>query len=317
MNRSGRIVFYGTPAIAAASLSRLIVEGFQVVAVVTAPDRPAGRGLKLRISEVKELALAQGLPVLQPEKLKDPDFLDQLRGIAPDLQVVVAFRMLPESVWALPPLGTFNLHASLLPQYRGAAPINWALINGESETGVTTFLIEKEIDTGKILFAEKTPVAPEENAGRLHDRLSEIGARLVCTTAEALFSGKAIPVPQPLGEGLQVLKPAPKLKKEDGLIRWEEDVYAIYNRIRGLTPYPGAYADFVTRTGEVLMLKLLKALPVVDENDTDPGTVKTDGREIFTVAARNGVIRLLTVQPAGRKAMEIGEFLRGYGRLFL
>jgi methionyl-tRNA formyltransferase len=226
--------------------------------------------------------------------------------------------MLPESVWSLSPLGTFNLHASLLPQYRGAAPINWALINGEKETGVTTFFLEKSIDTGNILLAERTEIGRDETAGELHDRLMEIGADLVCRTADTIINGRVRALSQEsLADPGIVLKPAPKLTKEDGLIRWDTDVLSIYNRIRGLSPFPGAFTKLTLADASSFELKIYKARPEQVENVETPGTPVTDGRNCLKISAMNGYIQLLNVQPSGRKAMETGEFLRGYGRIFL
>jgi len=313
-----RIIFFGTPSIAVASLDRLLQKGFNIVSVVTAPDRPAGRGLIIKQPEVKEYALQHGLPVLQPLNLKDPAFQKQLEELQPDLQIVVAFRMLPESVWALPPLGTFNLHASLLPQYRGAAPINWALINGEKETGVTTFFLEKTIDTGNILFSMRTDIGPDETAGGLHDCLMEMGAELVCSTTEAIINNEIQPLPQGVHTGLQgALKPAPKLSREDGMINWDADIISIHNRIRGLSPFPGAYTQLKVSEGTLLDLKLFLSRPEPAENIGVPGTVVSDGRSYLKIAARDGYIQLLKIQPSGRKAMETAEFLRGYGRYFV
>jgi methionyl-tRNA formyltransferase len=318
MNSFPRIVFFGTPSIAVASLERLISKGYPVVGVVTAPDRPSGRGLRVKQPEVKEYAIMHELTILQPSNLKDPGFLAQLSGLSPDLQVVVAFRMLPESVWALPPLGTFNLHASLLPQYRGAAPINWALINGEKETGVTTFFLEKTIDTGNILFSERTPIGPDETAGELHDRLMEMGAELVCRTVDAIIHEQIEPKAQ---EGFSFtagpIKTAPKLVREDGLIHWDADVFSIHNRIRGLSPFPGSYTSLMSPGHAPVDLKVCLVRPELADNTGNPGRLLTDGRNYLKVSARNGYIHLLKVQPSGRKVMEISEFLRGYGRHFL
>jgi methionyl-tRNA formyltransferase len=311
-----RIIFYGTPEIAVASLNRMVDEGLNVVAVVTAPDKPAGRGLKLSGSPVRDYAAGKGLLLLQPASLKDPGFLARLTSLKPDLQVVVAFRMMPREVWALPQLGTFNLHASLLPQYRGAAPVNWAVINGEKETGVTTFLLEDKVDTGQILFAEKTPIGPEETAGEVHDRLMVIGAGLVVKTVHALVSGTAKAISQ---EGLvpagSLLRPAPKFSRSDAHIDWAKNCVDVFNLIRGMSPYPGAFTEFPLKGGNSVAIKILRAklLPA-------PGTFagsgfQTDGKTWLNIPAKDGFIGLKEVQPAGRKVMDIREFLNGFGRL--
>lgn len=313
-----RIVFYGTPSIAAASLSRMLMEGLNVVAVVTAPDKPAGRGLRLNRSPVKDMATEKGIPVLQPEHMKDPGFLSRLRTINPDLQVVVAFRMMPKEVWSCPPLGTFNLHASLLPQYRGAAPINWAIINGETETGVTTFLLEDKMDTGHILLSEKVSIRPNETAGELHDRLMDIGAGLVIKTVHAIVSGTARPVPQPrvIPEG-EKLKPAPKFSREDARIDWSRNYMEVYNLIRGMSPSPGAFTEIPLAGGTVLVLKILHA-DAVDAQGTMAGNgFQTDRKTFLQIPAGDGYIALKEVQPAGKKIMSIREFLNGFGRLML
>lgn len=305
-----RIVFMGTPDFAVASLAALIEAGEQVVAVVTGPDKPAGRGQKLRQSAVKEYALQQGIPVLQPERLKSEEFLQELRAFQADLQVVVAFRMLPEAVWNMPPRGTLNLHASLLPQYRGAAPINHAIINGETETGVTTFLLQHEIDTGHILFAEKVTIAANDNAGQLHDRLMEVGAKLVVKTVQAIAQDQINPVPQ---ENIPVnspLRPAPKIFKEHCQIDWEQSQEQVYNLIRGLSPYPAAFTSLDQKT-----LKIYQAekIPLEDgEAHPAPGTTRSDGKTYLDFTTRDGYIRVLELQLEGKKRMEIQEFLRGY-----
>jgi methionyl-tRNA formyltransferase len=314
-----RIVFFGTPEMAVASLQATVRAGYPVAGVVTAPDRPAGRGLKLSASPVKEAAMRLGLPLLQPPDLNDPGFCRELAAWNPEIQVVVAFRLLPRCVWALPPLGTFNLHASLLPQYRGAAPINWVLINGEKETGLTTFFLEDSLDTGNVILSEKIPVLPDETAGELRNRMMEIGAALVLKTLHAICNREASRVSQ---ESLVhpdiVLKKAPKLKKEDCMIRWEQDVEAIHNRIRGLSPDPGAFTILKGNNGEEWYIKIFRARPERSAGMAiPPGTLQTDGISFFKIAGQNGFIHLLEVRPAGRKAMEIQDFLRGFGRQFL
>ncbi|MCE1199869.1 MAG: methionyl-tRNA formyltransferase, partial [Marinilabiliales bacterium] len=271
-----RLVFMGTPDFAVASLEALCKAGFQVVGVVTAPDKPAGRGQKLQQSAVKQFAESHHLPVLQPLKLKDEAFIEALRGWQADLQIVVAFRMLPEVVWQMPRLGTFNLHGSLLPRYRGAAPLNWAVMNGDTESGVTTFLLKQEIDTGNLLFSEKIDVPFDRTVGELHDQLMEIGAKLVVKTVIALAEGSAKPIPQ---EDL-TLEPeklhAPKIFKEDCRIRWEEPALKNYNKIRGLSPYPTAWTEISHPSGESTTLKLFRTLLEPSAHSHEPGTILSD-----------------------------------------
>jgi methionyl-tRNA formyltransferase len=301
-----RIVFMGTPQFAVTSLDALITAGCDIVAVVTAPDKPAGRGQKLNESAVKQYAVSNGLKVLQPEKLKNPEFLEELKSLQADLQVVVAFRMLPEVVWNMPPRGTINLHASLLPQYRGAAPINWAIINGEKESGVTTFFLRHEIDTGDILFTEKVTLTGHETAGELHDRLMNKGAGLLVKTVKGVESGRYNEHPQSqLLEGVE-LKHAPKIFKEDCLIDWNQPAEAIYNKIRGLSPIPTAYT---TLNGKIL--KIFKAEYELTEPGILPGGFLTDNKTHLKFAAMDGFISPTEVQLEGKKQMGIGEFLRG------
>ncbi|GAA4446872.1 methionyl-tRNA formyltransferase [Nibrella saemangeumensis] len=294
----------GTPDFAVASLQRLLDAGSQVVAVVTAPDRPSGRGLQVIASPVKKAAEAAGLPVLQPEKLRDPAFLEQLRSYQADLQVVVAFRMLPEVVWAMPTVGTFNLHASLLPQYRGAAPINWAVINGETETGVTTFFIEKEIDTGQMIFQETEPIYPDDTAGTLHDRLMEKGADLVLKTVRAIEAGDYPRMPQPSATDL---KPAPKLHRETCEVNWNQPAEVVRNFVRGLSPYPTAWT--------ILNGKFYKLYTVSRAENRlgtfSPGTIDTDDKTYINVAVADGWISIDDLQAEGKRRMGVKEFLRG------
>ncbi|HZY38926.1 MAG TPA: methionyl-tRNA formyltransferase [Mucilaginibacter sp.] len=301
-----RIVFMGTPQFAVASLDALVMAGCEIVAVVTAPDKPAGRGQKMNESAVKQYAVANGIPVLQPAKLKDPDFIEQLQSFEAELQVVVAFRMLPEIVWNMPPKGTINLHASLLPQYRGAAPINWVLINGEKESGVTTFFLRHEIDTGNILFTEKVTLSGHETAGELHDRLMYKGAGLLVKTVKGVESGRYNEHPQSqLVEGAE-LRHAPKIFKEDCLIDWNQPAEAIYNRIRGLSPIPTAYTSLNNKTLKVYRAEFEHARP-----DVQPGNFVTDGKTYLKFAAPDGFVSLTEVQLEGKKQMGIAEFLRG------
>ncbi len=308
MKKDLRIIFMGTPEFAVESLRALHEGGYNVVAVVTMPDKPAGRGHKLQFSPVKQYALEAGLPILQPEKLKDEAFLAELRALRADLQIVVAFRMLPEVVWAMPPRGTFNLHSSLLPQYRGAAPINWAVINGETETGVSTFFLQHEIDTGNIILQAKTPIAPTETAGEVHDRLMTMGAQLVIQTVDLILADKAQGKPQPQ---VANLKPAPKIFKETCLVDWQKSTTEIYNFVRGLSPYPAAWTELHSPQGDTLLLKIFET----EIEDCPPqhsaGTLLTDNKTYLKVAARDGYVKLLSVQLAGKKRMGVRDLLNG------
>ncbi len=301
-----KIIFMGTPQFAVASLDALLTAGCDIVAVVTAPDKPAGRGQKIGESAVKQYAHEKGLKVLQPEKLKSPEFLDELKALNADLQVVVAFRMLPEVVWSMPAKGTLNLHASLLPQYRGAAPINWVLINGEKESGVTTFFLKHEIDTGDILFTEKITLTGHETAGELHDRLMDKGAGLLVKTVKGIESGRYNEHPQSQLLTGEVLKHAPKIFKEDCLIDWNQPAESIYNKIRGLSPIPTAYTHL---NGKVL--KIFNASYEVASTNMKPGAYITDHKTYLKFAANNGFISLMQIQQEGKKALGIEEFLRG------
>jgi len=298
-----KIVFMGTPDFAVASLDALVQANFDVVAVVTAPDKPAGRGQKLSESAVKKYAVEKGIAVLQPEKLKNPEFIEQLKSYQADLQVVVAFRMLPEVVWNMPPKGTINLHGSLLPQYRGAAPINHAIINGEKESGVTTFFLTHEIDTGNIILSESTPIADNETAGDLHDKLMHIGANLLVKTLKAIEAGEVSEQPQPQSGNL---KHAPKIFKEDCKIDWNNPAQMIYNLIRGLSPYPTAFTFLNDKT-----LKIFKAEIEHKEPGIVAGGFLTDGKTFLKFAAKDGFIKLLDIQYEGKKRMPIEDFLRG------
>jgi len=301
-----RIIFMGTPQFAVASLDALIKAGCDVAAVVTAPDKPAGRGQKINESAVKQYAVMNGLKVLQPVKLKDPEFLEELKALQADLQVVVAFRMLPEEVWSMPLRGTINLHASLLPQYRGAAPINWAIINGEAESGVTTFFLKHEIDTGNILFTEKVTLTGHETAGELHDRLMNKGAGLLVKTVKGVESGRySEHAQEQLADGIE-LKRAPKIFKEDCLIDWNQPAETLYNKIRGLSPLPTAYAVVNGKN-----LKIFQSEYQVIEPGIQPGGFLTDNKTYLKFATQNGFISLKDVQMEGKKRMGIEQFLRG------
>lgn len=310
--RDLRIVYMGTPEFAVTSLKRLVEGGYNVVGVITAPDRPAGRGQKVRPSAVKEYAVSQNLPLLQPVKLQDPDFLTQLKSWNADLQIVVAFRMLPEVVWDMPRLGTFNLHASLLPQYRGAAPIHWAVINGEIETGVTTFFLDHKIDTGKIILQKKVAIKEADNVGVIHDKLMELGGELVVETVDALLNNNIQPIPQEkLIEG--ELKNAPKLFRENCKIDWTQSVETIYNFIRGLSPYPSAWSPmFVASENKAIDVKVFASEKNIQKHNLDTGTIQTDGKEYIQVAVRDGFIVIKELQLPGKKRLKVDELLRGY-----
>jgi len=304
-----RIVYMGTPDFAAKILQKMIEAGVNIVGVVTAPDKPAGRGQKLKQSEVKEIALQHGIKVLQPEKLKDMLFIDELKRLSPDLQVVVAFRMLPEIVWNLPPKGTFNLHASLLPQYRGAAPINHVIINGEKETGLTTFFLNNEIDTGNIIFSEKIEISPEETAGTLHNKLIPLGAELILKTINAIEDCTVKPIPQPQFTESE-LKKAPKIFKEDCRIDWNMQANEIINKIRGLSPFPTAFYEFSDSKGNIKRIKIFLALKS-DTYDLNPGEILSDGKKFLKVGTKSNDIELIEIQSEGKKRMRVDEFLRG------
>jgi methionyl-tRNA formyltransferase len=319
-NNIPRIIFMGTPEFAVASLDALVQAGCNIIAVITAPDKPAGRGMKLTESAVKKYAVEKQLPVLQPVKLKDPQFLETLKGLQADLQIVVAFRMLPEVVWNMPPMGTINLHGSLLPQYRGAAPINWAVINGEKETGVTTFKLQHEIDTGNILLQERFPIGDDETAGEVHDKMKEIGAQLLVKTVAGLANGTLEEIPQkavgsgqwaednsPLTTHHSELKHAPKIFTETCKIDWNLPVSSIYNLIRGLSPYPAAFTFLNEKT-----LKIYQAKKELNAPNKPAGTIETDNKTFLKFAAKDGYIHISELQLEGKKKMTVEEFLRGY-----
>lgn len=300
-----KIVFMGTPDFAVASLEALLNAGENIVAVVTAPDKPAGRGQKMQSSAVKTFAVEHNIPVLQPVKLKDPEFLEELRSFQADLQVVVAFRMLPEIVWDMPPKGTINLHGSLLPQYRGAAPINHAILNGEKETGVTTFFLTHDIDTGNILFSKKAAISHDETAGELHDKLMLLGASLLVETVKAIEEGNFKEEKQPLND--HTLNHAPKIFKEDCEINWDQPVQKAHDFIRGLSPYPTAYTTLHDKG-----VKIFKATPEIGEVKESPGTLVSDEKTYIKFACNDGYIRIDDLQLQGKKRMQTGDFLRGY-----
>ena len=295
----------GTPEFAVASLDKLVTEGCNIVGVITAPDRPAGRGMQLQQSAVKKYAAEKGLNILQPEKLKDHGFLEELRSLKADLQAVVAFRMLPETVWDMPPMGTVNVHGSLLPQYRGAAPINWAVINGEAYTGVTTFKLQHEIDTGNILLSEKIKIEEDDDAGSVHDKLKEAGALLLLKTIIGLAEGGINETPQ--SRTGDTLKHAPKLFTGTAEINWQAHVDDVYNLIRGLSPYPGAFTMFNNK-----MIKIFKAEKINEHPGINAGEYQTDQKDFLRFACIDGYISVKELLPEGKKRMEIKDFLRGY-----
>lgn len=308
-----RIVYMGTPEFAVESLKRLVEGGYNVVGVITMPDKPMGRhGSVLQPSPVKQYALSQGLNILQPEKLKDEDFVASLRALKADLQIVVAFRMLPEVVWNMPPMGTFNLHASLLPQYRGAAPINWAVINGDTETGITTFFLKHEIDTGEIIDQVRVPIADTDNVEVVYDRLMHLGGDLVVKTVDALLEGKVVTTPQEeLAAGTE-LRPAPKIFKETCRIDWMVGVKRVYDFVRGLSPYPAAWTELHQADSSPIVMKLFETEKQFESHSYLPGTILTDKKTYFKVACHDGYINILSLQLAGKKRMSVGDFLRGY-----
>ena len=300
-----RIIFFGTPEFAVASLQALVEAKMDVVAVVTAPDKPAGRGQQIQSSPVKAYAASVGLPILQPEKLKNPEFLAELASYKADLQIIVAFRMLPEAVWNMPPMGTFNLHASLLPQYRGAAPIHWAVINGDTETGITTFFLQHEIDTGDLLFQVTEPISDTDTTGELYERLMNKGGALVVKTAKAIESGNIHPVPQ---QEIASLKSAPKLERSTGEVHWSRSGREIVNLVRGMYPFPGAHAVF---QGKNCKLMAVEFHPEIIP-DLGVGVWDTDQKTFLRVGCNDGYISILEWQMEGKKRLKIDEFLRGY-----
>ena len=303
----------GTPDFAVGSLRALVEGGYNVVAVVTMPDKPVGRHQsELSQSAVKQYAVAHNLPVLQPEKLKDPDFLEELRSYRADLQVIVAFRMLPEAVWDMPPHGTFNLHASLLPQSRGAAPINWAIINGDTETGVTTFLLDHEIDTGRIIHQARTPISEEDNVETIHDRLRDIGAGVVTQTVDDIIAGNIRPIDQDTLTTDTEIRHAPKIFKDTCRLAFDLPVKSAFDFVRGMSPYPAAWTELVEENGKRTMLKIYATTREETSVAEAPGTVLTDGKTYFKIAFPDGYLALTQLQLAGKKRMTVSDFLRGY-----
>ena len=308
-----RIVYMGTPEFAVESLKRLVEGGYNVVGVITMPDKPMGRhGSVLQPSPVKQYAVEQGLRVLQPEKLKDEVFVEELRSLRADLQIVVAFRMLPEVVWSMPRLGTFNLHASLLPQYRGAAPINWAVINGETETGITTFFLKHEIDTGEIIDQVRVPIADTDNVGIVYDKLMMLGGTLVLKTVDAILEGNVKTIPQENLAEAGELRPAPKIFKETCRIDWNWGAKRVYDFIRGLSPYPGAWTELHEGPDRAVVLKIFESEKRFSSHSLKPGAVETDGKTYFRIAVSDGYLDVLSLQLAGKKRMAVSDFLKGY-----
>ena len=306
-----RIVFMGTPEFAATSLRKLVEEGYNIVAVVTTPDKPAGRGQKIHKSDVKVLAEELGLPILQPEKLRDEAFLESLRALEPDLGVVIAFRMLPEVVWAMPKLGTFNLHASLLPEYRGAAPINWAIINGDTRTGVTTFLLNHEIDKGAIIEQRAVDILPEDNIGTLYDKLMYVGSELVTNTVDKLASGDYTTTEQ-MHIDENTLRPAPKIFKDDCRIDWTKSAESIHNLVRGLSPYPAAWTPLYKDDAECGSMKIFTTHFEVCNTRATPGTIRTDSKSYIAIACADGWLYVDDVQLAGKKRLATKYLLLGW-----
>ncbi len=302
----------GTPDFAVESLRCLVEGGYNVVGVITMPDKPAGRGHKIQFSPVKQFALDHNLPLLQPEKLKDESFVQALREWKADLQIVVAFRMLPEVVWNMPRLGTFNLHASLLPQYRGAAPINWAVINGDTETGITTFFLKHEIDTGEVIQQVRVPIADTDNVEVVHDKLMMLGGRLIVETVDAILAGTVKPIPQEEMAVVGELRPAPKIFKETCRIDWNQPVKRIYDFIRGLSPYPAAWTELINPSGEPVVVKIFESEKRSETHQLLPGTIVTDGKKSLKVAVADGFIGILALQLPGKKRLRTEELLRGY-----
>lgn len=302
----------GTPDFAVEALRCLMDGGYNVVGVITMPDKPAGRGHQIQYSPVKQYALSQNLPLLQPERLKEEGFVEALREWKADLQIVVAFRMLPEVVWNMPRLGTFNLHASLLPQYRGAAPINWAVINGDTETGITTFFLQHEIDTGEVIQQVPVSIADTDNVEVVHDKLMHLGGRLVVETVDAILAGTVKPIAQEAMAVVGELRPAPKIFKETCRIHWNQPMKRVYDFVRGLSPYPAAWSELVNPAGEAVVMKIFETEKLPEHHSFTPGTVLTDGKTYLKVAVADGFIGVLALQLPGKKRLRIEELLRGF-----
>ena len=310
--RELRIVYMGTPDFAVYPLQKLLEAGHKVVAVVTNPDKPAGRGQKIQESPVKKFAMEKRIPVLQPERFRDERFLEELRAFQADLQLVVAFKMLPEVVWNMPRLGTFNLHASLLPQYRGAAPINWAVINGDTETGITTFFLKHEIDTGEVIQQVRVPIADTDNVEVVHDKLMMLGGKLVLETVDAILDGTVKPIPQEEMAVVGELRPAPKIFKDTCRIDWNQPVKKVYDFIRGLSPYPAAWSELVASENETVVVKIFETEKMYESHQLSVGTVVTDGKKYIKVAVPDGFVSILSLQLPGKKRLKTDELLRGF-----
>jgi len=310
MLMSLKIIYLGTPDFAVAGLDILVKNNYNIVGVITAPDKPAGRGLQLNQSAVKKYAVENKLHVLQPTNLKDPDFLAEVKTLNADLQIVVAFRMMPEMLWSMPPLGTFNLHASLLPQYRGAAPINHAILNGEKETGVTTFFLKHQIDTGDVIFQQKVEIGADDTAGILHDKLMAVGATLVLKTVQAIEANNVQPIPQ-ANIAVEDIKHAPKIFREDCKIDWNADAQTIHNLVRGLSPYPAAYTTLQLPDGKTLDIKIFQTKLDLSSHNKQVGTIQTDNKSYLYIYVSGGIISILSLQPATKRRMAINEFLAG------
>lgn len=311
-----RIVYMGTPDFAVPTLERLITEGYNVVGVITMPDKPIGRHQsQVQASPVKECALKHNIPVLQPERLKDETFLEELRALKADLQIVVAFRMLPEVVWAMPRLGTFNLHAALLPQYRGAAPINWAIINGDTETGITTFFLDHQIDTGEVIQQERVPIGPDDNVEDVHDRLMTLGANLVAETVQNIIDDKVKPIPQEQMRTDEPLRPAPKIFRETCQIQWNQHTMdTAHNFVRGLSPYPGAWTTLILPNGKETVMKVFRTTKetCLKSGETSPTLLPSaNGDKTLRIALPGGILHIHELQLAGKKRMNASDFLRG------
>lgn len=309
-----RIVYMGTPEFAVESLRCLVEGGYNIVGVITMPDKPVGRHQDtLQASPVKQYAVSKGLRVLQPERLKDETFLEELRSLKADLQIVVAFRMLPEVVWNMPPLGTFNLHASLLPQYRGAAPINWAVINGDTETGITTFFLKHEIDTGEVIQQVRIPIADTDNVGTVHDKLMMLGGELVVETVDRILEGSVKSIPQEQLHTDVPLRPAPKIFKETCRIDWQDKTLKqLYDFVRGLSPYPAAWCEMQDKQGKTYTMKVYETEKEPCTHNDKTGSVISDGRTYLKVAVREGYLHLKEIQLSGKKRMRTEDFLRGF-----
>ncbi|HRS08971.1 MAG TPA: methionyl-tRNA formyltransferase [Bacteroidia bacterium] len=305
-----KILFSGTPDFAVESLKILVENGYNICGVITAPDKPAGRGMQMQQSAVKKYALSKDLNILQPEKLKDAAFLSEVASLKADLHIVVAFRMMPEQLWSMPRLGTLNLHASLLPQYRGAAPINRAIMNGETTTGVTTFFLKHEIDTGDIILSDKVDIGPTETAGELHDRLMHIGAALVLKTVQQIEKGNLSTTPQK--SITSELKHAPKIFKNDCIINWSDKTSTVFNQIRGLSPYPGAFTMLEDKNGKTLTLKIYSALFLESKELSETGKIISDNKSFLNITTSDGIISIKELQLEGKKRMSAEEFLRGF-----